>query len=1729
MTKRINQKLAHKRKVNDQHADAKESKKARKAEVVPTTPVISSLVVEQLVGGPTTALSALAGLARCGGAGGGEEDPPDEMDEFFAGGGQATHILHMLDTNQEKNKANDVAAVFNAVEAVVARVVRCGAKLGPMSRDVATELVRKVNSDYGKEIVLLLSGTNTAYQAKSVLRMLTAMVTLGPTQAREVLLKVNWEHDNWDTLSKRSSKTDPPDVRTCFIHFLLAFLFEPSSLVLKDFFSMKTRLASLFPGLMQDKAETVMLVVETLRSKVLENAAVSKTQKMKVFGSHNIKPVLALLGWTGRKKSEGAEGDVEEMDAVKESVTAFLKVLLGSTKQGVVFPDPAAGQGDKIINPLAREVLLSLAKPWESVSLAGVVVELVTACPDQVDTLMKVLEDNWVPRDSPSWHMVVDLIITVVERQDSKALGESMKHGFPVGKVVENVVFPTKLLEKVVRVGLDMDSVVSTKCLELLTIMVTNLELFLSSLPGSLQDVAKTTAYSLVGRHLTLGNMWASLTGYLTRGEAGQVINTLRVINFIVGHLGVAGNLDVGEVLKEVELNKDKLGERRKEVQLRALTLFSTITNSSTSMPSKSAFLTKLCTEDTFSLLLDNLANNEGQEMLSSTEILSGLVKSAGICFGSGLDLGLVVALVDRDNYSLVGKVLLEAIERRKQLEEQVLALRFQEVCLRSQNISSDKDLFESLMSPDYTPSMVSSFLPPSSSEEMFSPLTLSLLANHSQNSVFVERFFSRLVFLFQDVDIFCKQIQTLTDSFSPAFKGFLTSTLSPLSSPPPSLPPLPTTPSWSLAQSTLVQLLHFPSSSPTDLTNLFSILPTDMQAGLVRLTVNRMGRLNTFNPFKASDNTNINLVMPVLELASKLNIQAPEMKNQFALSTQSYLASLVSSPPDQGDTEQSLVRDSFRLLPLPSTSLQQFASSLSQLPVNMFYKTQDQSTTTLTTILTGVCQGLSLLPQADLSDPTLVTVVAKLSCLVEVLLDTQCDLQEMTGHLTKIVAASPSLCQALSSNLVVVLVKTCRPNYLQLAECLVKLDRKHLDAFKMWVCHEKHSVTEKLWPLVRVVLQSQEFESEKKFITILLKKVVNQVETILTEPGSSDCEQELLDMVTLLSQFSKSDKQLELWKKGVGERMESVEEALKLSANVILLKFRMLATVQKISGGCDSRLMRECFLPLLHQISVSFKLGPLMGSTVLALCSAARECKELVENKMFVKEIGKNPLTWQKFFRSVLKYSLKVGDPGVPALDLLSTICDFLIRGSKLAEVEDIVEMVTSHSLYLGTVLGPSCTTKTALIQLLMSLSPASCTLDQIPLLLSGYMATLHPSDRALLTFLGMHEKAGLDLSQFQPFMFGPVAVQHYAAMAGGAWKQPKVSEVLSILDKDLMRRSCVSLPLSLPLDPQADVDKEAFPDTTLYDPRFILPFLSQLLSPEMYMDKHMKLVDSGALSYAISSLASREWGVRAAGYHVLARVQTAMDTAKLAQEKQVWLHLISLIRNGVASSSNNTSRCVRLSSLVTTFLVRVVDILQTPLSPLYRTISRSILAKPAMDMQAVPEFSRLLNSADIKHTAEQRWVLEVVKEGMRDNLDYSLANRSFVCKILQSQWGSVVIDRVGHLQVLDVIERCVGTNYGCTDLLTRHGLLTWLAVVVKRDKVDKLFVKKVVAIVSLALETARNIDKRKQEEKKGVIVEVIRTEMVILVDLIKQFAGQKNDLDMLEEVDKLYSKLQL
>ena len=72
-------------------------------------------------------------------------------------------------------------------------------------------------------------------------------------------------------------------------------------------------------------------------------------------------------------------------------MTSFLLLLLGSTRQGMVFPDPELGCGERSdsVNPLAKKVvqqLRQLQRPCRGSGAAiapvlPVLVSLVTACP----------------------------------------------------------------------------------------------------------------------------------------------------------------------------------------------------------------------------------------------------------------------------------------------------------------------------------------------------------------------------------------------------------------------------------------------------------------------------------------------------------------------------------------------------------------------------------------------------------------------------------------------------------------------------------------------------------------------------------------------------------------------------------------------------------------------------------------------------------------------------------------------------------------------------------------------------------------------------------------------------------------------------------------------------------------------------------------------------------------------------------------------------------------------------------------------------------------------------------------------------------------------------------------------------------------------------------------------------------------------------------------------------
>merc|ERR1712126_234720 len=111
--------------------------------------------------------------------------------------------------------------------------------------------------------------------------------------------------------------------------------------------------------------------------------------------------------------------------------------------------------------------------------------------------------------------------------------------------------------------------------------------------------------------------------------------------------------------------------------------------------------------------------------------------------------------------------------------------------------------------------------------------------------------------------------------------------------------------------------------------------------------------------------------------------------------------------------------------------------------------------------------------------------------------------------------------------------------------------------------------------------------------------------------------------------------------------------------------------------------------------------------------------------------------------------------------------------------------------------------------------------------------------------------------------------------------------------------------------------------------------------------------------------------------------------------------------------------------------------------------------------------------------------------------------------------------MDRVGHLLVMDIILASVTTNYGCVDLVARHGLLSWCLAILDREKVDKAYVRKIITITLQVVETASKIDRNKQhsteedgsemKDNRRLLLQTIQVPLKVLISRLKSIAKNR------------------
>lgn len=118
-------------------------------------------------------------------------------------------------------------------------------------------------------------------------------------------------------------------------------------------------------------------------------------------------------------------------------------------------------------------------------------------------------------------------------------------------------------------------------------------------------------------------------------------------------------------------------------------------------------------------------------------------------------------------------------------------------------------------------------------------------------------------------------------------------------------------------------------------------------------------------------------------------------------------------------------------------------------------------------------------------------------------------------------------------------------------------------------------------------------------------------------------------------------------------------------------------------------------------------------------------------------------------------------------------------------------------------------------------------------------------------------------------------------------------------------------------------------------------------------------------------------------------------------SKEKLLWMRLIDALRNGVISLKCPL-KSVRLNCLVSTFLARASLVATQPLHPLYSPLHTFLMAKPALDVNTIPELLQLLHSSHVEHKAHRHWILENIRDGIKIENDVDVAMKCVLFKML-------------------------------------------------------------------------------------------------------------------------------
>ncbi|XP_072254270.1 nucleolar pre-ribosomal-associated protein 1 isoform X2 [Pyxicephalus adspersus] len=356
---------------------------------------------------------------------------------------ECIEVLKLLDG--ERRPETETMVIFQALEVILLRTASDLSHLGV----AGVNIVKCILNSHMKLIYSCVY-SETHRMCRISLNLLSAMVTQGPDCARDVFSHFDFNNKYLPTLLKKRDKQGRPDVRMAYIQFALSFLISGDNTTIVQILELKGFLSEIFfTGIKEDRISTINLLLSLLQTKVVQNKAITKTQKVRFFTSAILNHLASLYRFNGivdvgTKDVQGTnDPKVAGKLMIRDLVHNFLMDLCCSLKHGINFYDPSLGTAARAGNLVLLQFLVGLKSATEDELVAELLVNILKVCPDLLNRYFKETQYSFVPRLKTAWLDNIKLLKKIYDAQPQVSVAFMTTEFVPLPRLTNMVMITT--------------------------------------------------------------------------------------------------------------------------------------------------------------------------------------------------------------------------------------------------------------------------------------------------------------------------------------------------------------------------------------------------------------------------------------------------------------------------------------------------------------------------------------------------------------------------------------------------------------------------------------------------------------------------------------------------------------------------------------------------------------------------------------------------------------------------------------------------------------------------------------------------------------------------------------------------------------------------------------------------------------------------------------------------------------------------------------------------------------------------------------------------------------------------------------------------------------------------------------------------------------------------------------------------------------------------------------